>query len=66
MRRGGIGIKDSWYEENAPEFYIDNFPDVTKGGKKKQCLGYHKWDYIKSLTTEDGICFYHHMCEKLE
>lgn len=46
-----------------PEFDINNFPDLSEHGKKKQCIECHQWDYIKNMTSEDGVCFYHINCE---
>lgn len=61
-----MSIKDDWYSRNAPEFYIGNYEDLSDGGKKIECMGCHKWDFIKNLTSEDGVTFYHPMCEILD
>jgi hypothetical protein len=52
--------------EEFDEFDINNFPDLTEHGKKKQCMVCHQFDYFANLTTEDGINWYHTKCETRE
>ena len=44
------------------EFDINNFPDLSEHGKKKQCFICDEWDYYKNLSSEDGCNWYHLNC----
>ncbi len=41
-----------WIQRNALEFLIDNFPDITEGGKKVECIICHKYDYHKNMDND--------------
>ncbi|MDD5453952.1 MAG: hypothetical protein PHW62_00430 [Candidatus Ratteibacteria bacterium] len=60
------GEPDKCIVEEKDEFNINNFPDLSEHGTKKQCIECHQWDYFKNLTSEDGVNFYHPGCETTE
>lgn len=49
---------ENWIKDNAPEFVVNNYEDVTGGGNNRQCSRCEKWFPKKDLFSEIGVSWY--------